>query len=414
MQVELSAADKEKLLARVMADQFPDAQGRYGPYGGRYVPETLVPALDRLAAGVARYLTDPKFLAEFHAELKNWIGRPTPLTQAPTLSKHWGADVWIKREDLAHTGAHKINNAVGQVLLAKRLGAKRIIAETGAGQHGVATAAACARLGMPCTVYMGVVDMERQAPNVGRMKLLGAAVSPVTGGDQTLRAAVDEALRDWVSDPNGTYYCLGSAVGPHPYPYIVRELQSVIGREAREQMLAATRSLPDVAIACVGGGSNAIGLFHPLVKDRGIALLGIEAGGKGDGLGENAASIAHGTPGVLQGSYSLLLQDENGQVQETHSISAGLDYPSVGPEHALLMAVGRVQYESVGDDDALDALAECCRSEGILAAIESAHAFAGARRWAKSHPGKRILLLLSGRGDKDMPTLQNTLLLGNS
>jgi tryptophan synthase beta chain len=404
--------DLQALLANELNDQYPDERGRFGPFGGAYVPETLVPALDRLKVGVRRYLRDPDFLAEFHDELKTWIGRPTPLTHARTLSQKWGAEVWFKREDLAHTGAHKINNSIGQVLLAKKLGAQRVIAETGAGQHGVASAAACARLNMPCTVYMGAVDMERQAPNVGRMKLLGATVMPVTSGDKTLRAAVDEALRDWVTDPNGTYYCLGSAIGPHPYPYIVRELQSVIGREAREQMLAQTGSLPDIAIACVGGGSNAIGLFYPFLKDKSVALLGLEAGGKGNGLGENAASIAFGKPGVLQGSYSLLLQDENGQIQETHSVSAGLDYPGVGPEHALLGTVGRVKYEAITDDDTLDALAECCRSEGILPAIESSHALAGARRWAKQNPGKKILIGLSGRGDKDMPTLQQTVLKG--
>ena len=400
------------LLADAINDRYPDERGRFGPFGGAYVPETLVPALDRLKDGVRRYLRDPEFLKEFHAELQSWVGRPTPLTHAPTLSKKWGAQVWFKREDLAHTGAHKINNSIGQVLLAKKLGAKRVIAETGAGQHGVASAAACARLNMPCTVYMGAVDMERQAPNVGRMKLLGATVMPVTSGDKTLRAAVDEALRDWVTDPNGTYYCLGSAIGPHPYPYIVRELQSVIGREAREQLLKATGALPDIAIACVGGGSNAIGLFHPFLKDAAVQLMGIEAGGKGNGLGENAASIAFGKPGVLQGSYSLLLQDEHGQIQETHSVSAGLDYPGVGPEHALLGITGRVKYEAITDDDALDALAECCRSEGILPAIESSHALAGARRWAKQNPGKTILIGLSGRGDKDMPTLQQTILKG--
>jgi tryptophan synthase beta chain len=322
--------------------------------------------------------------------------------------------VWLKREDLAHTGAHKINNAIGQALLAKRLGARRIVAETGAGQHGVASAAACARLGMPCVVYMGEVDMERQAPNVGRMKLLGAEVVPVTSGDRTLRAAIDEALRDWVGDPDGTYYLLGSAVGPHPYPYLVREFQSVIGIEARAQMLDATGKLPDIAVACVGGGSNAIGLFHPFIGDRDVALLGLEAGGSGSGLGQNAASLAYGTPGVLQGSYSLLLQDPHGQIQETHSVSAGLDYPGVGPEHALLKATGRVRYEAIGDDDALEALGECCRAEGILPAIESAHALAGARRWALTHAGARILIGLSGRGDKDMPTLQLTLLAGGS
>jgi tryptophan synthase beta chain len=404
--------DPSKMRANLLAGAYPDARGRYGPYGGRYVPETLVPALDRLQAGVDRYLRDREFLAEFHAELASWVGRPTPLTHARELSRRWGAQVWLKREDLAHTGAHKINNSTGQVLLAKKLGAKRVIAETGAGQHGVATAAACARLGMPCTVYMGAIDMERQAPNVGRMKLLGATVVPVTSGDKTLRAAVDEALRDWVSDPNGTYYCLGSAIGPHPYPYIVRELQSVIGREAREQILAITGHLPDVAIACVGGGSNAIGLFHPFVHDESVAMLGLEAGGIGPGLGQNAASIAYGTPGVLQGTYSLLLQDEHGQIQETHSVSAGLDYPGVGPEHALLTAIGRVQYEAVNDEDTLAALAECCAAEGILPAIESAHALAGAQRYAKTHSGKRMLICLSGRGDKDMPTLQKTILKG--
>src|ERR1041384_8259351 len=373
--------DPEASLARILKGEDPDARGRFGPFGGRYVPETLVPALDRLQAGVDRHLRDRAFLDEFHAELRSWVGRPTPLTHARTLSQRWGAEVWLKREDLAHTGAHKINNSIGQVLLAKKLGAKRVIAETGAGQHGVASAAACARLGMPCTVYMGSVDRERQAPNVGRMKLLGATVVPVTGGDQTLRAAVDEALRAWVSDPNGIYYLLGSAIGPHPYPYIVRELQSVIGREAREQMLAHTQGLPDAVFACVGGGSNAIGLLHPFIKDEKVELVGLEAGGKGSGLGEHAAKLVHGRPGVLHGCYSMLLQDDDGQVQETHSVSAGLDYPGVGPEHALLMTIGRVQYAAVSDDEAMVALAECCQCEGILPAIESAHAFAGAKRW---------------------------------
>ncbi len=388
----------------------PDARGRYGAFGGRYVPETLVPALDRLQAGVDRYLDDPEFQAEFAYELKTWVGRPTAVSHASTLSKRWGADVWLKREDLAHTGAHKINNAVGQTLLAKRLGAKRIVAETGAGQHGVASAAAAARLGIPCVVYMGAVDVERQAPNVGRMQLLGATVVPVTGGDQTLRAAIDEALRDWVSDPDGTYYCLGSAVGPHPYPYLVRELQAVIGREARAQMLELAGGLPDVVVACVGGGSNAIGLFHPFLEDAVVTLIGVEAGGRGTGLGDNAASLTFGTPGVLQGSYTLILQDEFGQVRETHSVSAGLDYSGVGPEHAYLMKSGRVAYESATDEEALDALAECAKFEGILPAIESAHAFAGARRYARAHPGTRVLVGCSGRGDKDMPILQRTLL----
>ncbi len=412
MRTEALKIDREALLAQVLRGEFPDERGRFGPFGGRYVPETLVPALDRLEAGVRSILPDAQFRAELESELRTWVGRPTPLTFARELSRRWGAEVWLKREDLAHTGAHKINNAIGQALLAKRLGAKRIVAETGAGQHGVASAAACARLGMPCVVYMGSVDMERQAPNVGRMKLLGAEVVPVTSGDRTLRAAIDEALRDWVADPNGTYYLLGSAVGPHPYPYLVREFQSVIGIEARAQMLEQAGALPDVAVACVGGGSNAIGLFHPFVGDLGVKLLGLEAGGAGTGLGQNAASIAYGTPGVLQGCYSLLLQDEHGQIQETHSVSAGLDYPGVGPEHALLASIGRVAYEAAEDDESLAALAECCQAEGILPAIESAHAFAGAKRYAGAKPGSRILIGLSGRGDKDMPTLQRTLLQG--
>jgi tryptophan synthase beta chain len=389
---------------------YPDAAGRFGAFGGRYVPETLMPALARLEEGVRRHLEAADFRAELERELRGWVGRPTALTHAPTLARRWGAEVWLKREDLAHTGAHKINNAIGQALLARRLGAKRVVAETGAGQHGVASAAACARLGLPCTVYMGEIDIERQAPNVGRMKLLGATVVPVTSGDRTLRAAIDEALRDWVSDPNGTYYLLGSAVGPHPYPLLVRELQSVIGREARAQMLDLAGALPDVVVACVGGGSNSIGMFHPFIGDASVELLGLEAGGRGSGLGENSATLSFGRPGVLHGSFSLLLQDEDGQIQETHSVSAGLDYPGVGPEHSLLKSLERVRYEHASDEEALAALAECCAAEGILAALESAHALAGARRWAARHPGKRILICLSGRGDKDMPTLQRTLL----
>ncbi len=388
----------------------PDSVGRYGAFGGRYVPETLVPALDRLQTGVTEHLHSAAFQAAFTHELKTWVGRPTALSFAPALSKRWRAEVWLKREDLAHTGAHKINNAVGQTLLAKRLGAKRIIAETGAGQHGVASAAAAARLGMPCVVYMGAVDVERQAPNVGRMQLLGATVVPVKSGDQTLRAAIDEALRDWVADPDGTYYSLGSAVGPHPYPYLVRELQAVIGREARSQMLEFAGALPDVAVACVGGGSNAIGLFHPFLADAAVGLLGVEAGGLCPNLGDNAASLTFGTPGVLQGSYTLILQDVHGQIQETHSVSAGLDYSGVGPEHAFLMKAGRVAYESATDEEALDALTECAKYEGILPAIETAHAIFGARRYAQRHPGARILICCSGRGDKDMPILQRTVL----
>jgi tryptophan synthase beta chain len=403
------ALDTEQLLAESISGKFPDARGRFGPFGGRYVPETLIAALERLESGVRAHLHSEKFQARFKYELATWVGRPTALTYAGRLSKAWGAQLWLKREDLAHTGAHKINNAIGQALLAQELGAKRIIAETGAGQHGVASAAACARLGLPCTVYMGEIDMERQAPNVGRMKLMGATVVPVTSGDRTLRAAIDEAMRDWVSDPTDTYYLLGSVVGPHPYPYLVRELQTVIGREARAQMLEAG-GLPDALIACVGGGSNSIGIFHAFVPDRGVQILGIEAGGRGRALGENAATLSYGRPGVLHGSYSLLLQDEDGQVQETHSVSAGLDYPGVGPEHALLLATGRVRYEAASDEDALEVIKECCAMEGILPAIESAHALAGAKRWARANPGRRVLVGLSGRGDKDMSTLQRTLI----
>ncbi|HEY6515986.1 MAG TPA: tryptophan synthase subunit beta [Steroidobacteraceae bacterium] len=396
-------------IADLISGRFPDTRGRFGPYGGRYVPETLIPALDRLDQGVRQHLQSPAFQQELALELSSWVGRPTALTYAGRLAARWGARVWLKREDLAHTGAHKINNAIGQALLARRLGAKRIVAETGAGQHGVASAAACARLGLPCTVYMGAIDMERQAPNVDRMRLLGATVVSVTSGDRTLRAAIDEALRDWVSDPLGTYYLLGSAMGPHPYPYLVRELQAVIGREARAQILEKNGALPDAVIACVGGGSNSIGAFHAFVPDR-LELIGIEAGGRGAGLGDNAATITFGRPGVLHGAYSMLLQDENGQVQETHSVSAGLDYPGVGPEHALLAAAGRARYETASDAEALEMVRELCECEGILPALESAHALAGARRWARSHPGRTVLVCLSGRGDKDMPTFQQTLL----
>jgi tryptophan synthase beta chain len=397
--------DVRRLRAAVLAGELPDARGRFGPFGGCYVPEILMPALNRLQEGVARHLHAEDFQREFLRELHGWAGRPTALTRAQGLSLEWNAEVWLKREDLTHTGAHKINNALGQAMLAKRLGARRIIAETGAGQHGVATAAACARLGLPCVVYMGAVDMARQAPNVGRMRLLGAEVIAVESGEQTLRAAIDEAMRNWVSDPAGSYYLLGSVVGPHPYPYLVRELQSIIGLEARAQMLAATGALPDIVAACVGGGSNAIGLFHAFVGDSGVRLLGVEAGGRGSGLGENAATLAFGRPGVLHGCYTMLLQDADGQVQETNSISAGLDYSAVGPEHALLQAIGRVDYAVAGDDEALTALRECAAVEGILPALESAHALAGARRFAWKHPGRRILIGLSGRGDKDLAAL---------
>lgn len=404
MSALLQADEISALLDAAVRGELPDARGRFGPFGGRYVPETLVPAFEQLEKGVHEHLHEASFQAEFQKELHEWVGRPTALTFATRLSESWGAEVWLKREDLAHTGAHKINNAIGQAILAKRLGAKRIIAETGAGQHGVASAAACARVGLPCSVYMGAVDMERQSPNVDRMRRLGAEVVAVESGDKTLRAAIDEALRAWVTDPEGIYYLLGSAVGAHPYPYLVRELQSVIGQEARQQMIDLAGGLPDVAFACVGGGSNAIGLFYPLLGDD-IELIGVEAGGTGDGLGQNAATLATGTPGVLQGSYTIILQDQDGQVQETHSISAGLDYSGVGPEHALLQATGRVTYISATDDEALEALEELCASEGILTALETSHAFAAARNYAARHPGSRILIGNSGRGDKDMPTL---------
>jgi tryptophan synthase beta subunit len=389
MSALLQANEASALLEATLRGELPDERGRFGPFGGRYVPETLVPAFERLEQGVSEHLHEASFQAfqaEYRKELREWVGRPTALTFAPRLSESWGAEVWLKREDLAHTGAHKINNAIGQAILAKRLGAKRIIAETGAGQHGVASAAACARV------------------NVDRMHRLGAEVVAVETGDKTLRAAIDEALRTWVTDPEGIYYLLGSAVGAHPYPYLVRELQSVIGQEARQQMIDLAGGLPDVAFACVGGGSNAIGLFYPLLGDD-IELIGVEAGGTGSGLGQNAATLATGTPGVLQGSYTIILQDDDGQVQETHSISAGLDYSGVGPEHALLQATGRVKYISASDDEALEALEELCASEGILTALETSHAFAAAKEYAKQHPDKRILIGNSGRGDKDMPTL---------
>ncbi len=392
-------------LEDLLSGRLPDERGRFGEYGGRFVPETLMPALGLLETVARAALADPEFRTMFEAELRDWIGRPTPLTRADRLGEAWGAEVWLKREDLAHTGAHQINNAIGQALLAHRMGAARVIAETGAGQHGVASAAACARLGLPCTVYMGEVDAARQRPNVQRMKLLGAEVVEVTSGDRTLRAAIDEALRDWVSDPEGTYYLLGSAVGPHPYPWLVRELQAVIGREARAGMREAAGGLPDAVVACVGGGSNAIGIFHAFLGDPDVDLLGVEAGGCGTGLGEHAATASLGTPGVLHGSRSLLLQDSFGQVRDTHSVSAGLDYPGVGPEHSFLAAIGRVRYESVRDEEAAAALEECAAAEGIIPALESAHAVAGAKRLAARNPGTRILIAMSGRGDKDLGIL---------
>ena len=353
---------------------------------------------------MTRIFESESYRSALRSELSQWVGRPTALTPCPTLGERWNAEVWLKREDLAHTGAHKINNAIGQALLARELGATRIVAETGAGQHGVASAAACARVGLPCVVYMGATDVERQAPNVDRMRRLGAEVISVTSGDQTLRAAIDEAIRDWVSDPQGTYYLIGSVIGPHPYPLLVRNLQAIIGHEAREQM-TETVALPDAVFACVGGGSNAIGLFHGFLADKDVELFGIEAGGTGDALGQHSATLAHGRPGVLHGANTVLLYDDDGQIQETHSVSAGLDYPGVGPEHALLQMIGRVHYEAASDEEALDALNELCAAEGILPALESSHALAGARKYAQKNPGRRLLIGLSGRGDKDMPIL---------
>ena len=409
MKLKLNEEEKTELFNSAINGEFPDELGRFGPFGGRYIPETLVPAFSKLEEGMHKYLHDKQFMSEWHNELNQWVGRPTALTYAPRLSESWGVNIWLKREDMAHTGAHKINNAIGQALLAKKLGAKQIIAETGAGQHGVASAAACARVGLPCRVYMGAIDIERQAPNVDRMRQLGAEVVSVESGDRTLRAAIDEAMREWVSDPTDTYYIIGSAVGPHPYPYMVREFQSVIGQECKRQMMDQSGSLPDAVFACVGGGSNAIGLFYPLIGDEDVELIGVEAGGKGDGLGQNAASLATGTPGVLQGAYTIILQDSDGQVQETHSISAGLDYSGVGPEHALLQYIDRVEYVSVQDNQALDALTELCQTEGILTALETAHAYAAAKIWAQKNPGKTVLIGNSGRGDKDMSTLSKYL-----
>ena len=382
----------------------PDERGRFGIFGGQYVPETLMPAINRLTQGVKEILPSQSFLEAWSYELNTWVGRPTALTFAHGLSEKWNGKIWLKREDLAHTGAHKINNAIGQALLAKELGVKRIVAETGAGQHGVATAAACARVGMPCTVYMGELDVARQSPNVDRMLKLGAKVVPVTSGDKTLRAAIDEAMRHWVTDPENTYYLLGSAVGPHPYPLLVRELQSVIGKEAKQQMKDLD-VFPDAVFACVGGGSNAIGLFHDFIDDKQVELHGIEAGGRGQKLGEHSAPMSLGKPGVLHGSYSMLLYNDDGQIQETHSVSAGLDYPGVGPEHSYLAQSGRAKYSFISDNDAFDTLEECSEVEGILPALETAHAFAGVKKWLAENGGKTVLIGLSGRGDKDMPII---------
>jgi len=390
----------------------PDAQrpGRFGPYGGRYVPETLMPAVTALEAAYAAASADPSFWEELAHLHRTYTGRPTPLSYAARLTAHCGgAKIYLKREDLAHTGAHKINNALGQGLLARRMGKRRVIAETGAGQHGVATATVCALLGLECVVYMGTEDMARQRPNVFRMRLLGAEVRGVDSGSRTLKDAINEAMRDWVTNPD-SYYLLGSALGPHPYPTMVRDFQSVIGREAREQILAAEGRLPDVIVACVGGGSNAIGIFHPFLGDASVALRGVEAGGRGPRLGDHAARFLAANPGVLQGTYSYVLQDEAGQIALTHSISAGLDYASVGPEHAWLHDTGRATYTSANDEEALDAFELCARLEGIIPALESAHAVAEALKLAPGLGADQLILVnLSGRGDKDIFTVAEAL-----
>jgi tryptophan synthase beta chain len=388
----------------------PDARGYYGDFGGRFVPETLIPALDELVIAYKEAMADPEFqgkLAHLHA---TYTGRPTPVTYAARLSEQLGgAQIYIKREDLAHTGAHKINNALGQALLAQRMGKKRVVAETGAGQHGVASATAAALLGLECIVYMGSVDMARQQPNVFRMKLLGAQVIPVESGSKTLKDAINEAIRDWVTNVRTTFYLLGSALGPHPYPMMVRDFQSVIGTEARRQIVELAGRLPDVCIACVGGGSNAIGLFHAFRDDENIELIGVEAGGRGIDSGEHAARFADpsiGRPGVLHGTKSFVMQDEDGQIMNTHSISAGLDYPSVGPEHAYFRATERAFYTAATDEEALEALQLLSRTEGIIPALESAHAVAEVVKRAPTLPKDAIILVnLSGRGDKDLDTV---------
>jgi tryptophan synthase beta chain len=388
----------------------PDAGGHFGPYGGRYVPEVLMSPLEELQHTYAEARQDPAFQAELDQLLHTYAGRPTPLYRAKRLSAQLGgATLYIKREDLLHTGAHKINNCLGQALLARRMGKKRIIAETGAGQHGVATATVCALFGLDCTVYMGEEDMRRQRLNVFRMRLLGARVEPVTNGSRTLKDAISEAMRDWVTNVSNTHYLLGSALGAHPYPAMVRDFHRVIGVEARQQILEAEGQLPDAVIACVGGGSNAIGIFHPFIEDDRVRLIGVEAGGRGPGLGQHAARFEGGSPGVLQGTRSYLLQDDDGQISLTHSVSAGLDYASVGPEHALLHDLKRAEYRSCNDADAVAAAVTLSRTEGIIPALESAHAVAEAIRIAPQHPGEVFVVNLSGRGDKDIDIYRENL-----
>ncbi|GAA4412476.1 tryptophan synthase subunit beta [Quisquiliibacterium transsilvanicum] len=385
----------------------PDARGHFGPYGGIFVSETLVHALEELRQAYAHYRTDPEFIAEFNDELAHFVGRPSPIYHARRWSEMLGgAQIYFKREDLNHTGAHKINNTIGQALLARRMGKPRVIAETGAGQHGVATATVAARYGMKCVVYMGSEDVARQAQNVYRMRLLGAEVVPVESGSKTLKDALNEAMRDWVTNVEDTFYIIGTVAGPHPYPMMVRDFQSVIGEECKLQMPEMTGRQPDCIVACVGGGSNAIGIFHPYIDVAGVRLIGVEAAGDGLDTGRHSASLLKGTPGVLHGNRTYLLQDENGQVADTHSVSAGLDYPGVGPEHAWLKDIGRAEYVAVDDSEALKAFHDCCRIEGIIPALESSHAIAYAAKLAPTLAKDRIVLVnLSGRGDKDMHTV---------
>ena len=387
--------------------QQPDASGHFGPYGGSFVAETLVHALDELKAAYAHYRNEPEFQAEFRHELKHFVGRPSPVYHAARTSRELGgAQIYLKREDLNHTGAHKINNTIGQALLARRMGKPRVIAETGAGQHGVATATICARYGLECVVYMGSEDMKRQSPNVYRMHLLGAKVVPVESGSRTLKDALNEALRDWVTNVENTFYIIGTVAGPAPYPEMVRDFQSVIGEECLTQMPELIRRQPDAVIACVGGGSNAMGIFYPYIKHEGVRLIGVEAAGLGLATGKHAASISAGSPGVLHGNRTYLLQDDNGQIIETHSVSAGLDYPGVGPEHAYLHDIGRAEYVGVTDDEALAAFHHLCRTEGIIPALESSHALAYAMKLAPTlRPDQHLLVNLSGRGDKDIGTV---------
>lgn len=385
----------------------PDIKGHFGPYGGVFVAETLMAPLDELKDAYEKYLADPDFLAELDHDLAHYVGRPSPVYHAERLSNTLGgAQIWLKREDLNHTGAHKVNNTVGQALLAKRLGKRRIIAETGAGQHGVATATVAARLGLECVVYMGAVDVQRQALNVYRMKLLGASVVAVESGSRTLKDALNEAMRDWVTNVDHTFYIIGTVAGPHPYPAMVRDFQSVIGREARGQMQQRIGRLPDALVACVGGGSNAIGLFHPFIDDKEVAIYGVEAAGDGIETGRHSAPLSAGRPGVLHGNRTYLMADDDGEIIETHSISAGLDYPGVGPEHAWLKDSGRAHYVSITDDEAMEGFHALTRMEGIIPALESSHAVAYAMKLAKTmRPDQHILINLSGRGDKDMNTI---------